>query len=70
MAALTSGELLTMAYERGISNPRVIMRKLLKSGAVAMVLKFGPDDARQEIVIERGMSRAGALEALASVNPS
>ena len=52
VAKLTPDDILELAAENGMQNPRVIPRQI-NGGRVVYVLKYGPDTDRQEVVFDR-----------------
>lgn len=61
----TPEEILALASEAELVNPRIIARKT-NSGGVALVLKHGPDNARNEIVFDRSADPAAARALMAT----
>lgn len=68
MAKLTADDILALAAEAQLMNPRIILRKL-NSGRFALVLKHGPDTDRAEIVFDRSADPQSAAAVLANVQP-
>ncbi len=66
MPKLTPEDILAMATENGLENPRVIPRKLA-SGSIVYALKYGPADDRVEFILRPTDPRAFAVEAMQKV---
>ena len=68
MAQLTADDILAMAEENGMVNPRVIIRKQ-NNGRIALVLKHGPDAAREEIIFDRSLAAEAQLRSRVRNSP-